>query len=374
MKPDIENYDTDALCVLPLCPVFKTCLGCSFQNISYSEELNWKQAYLQKIFKAAGFAGIPEPIVASAEEYNYRNRIDLKLLRTKTNEILVGFTPQNHRGILPISACYIARREISDFIPELTRQVRATLPARYRVANLVVRTGEEGKVFWGGIGKRSLRQSPENYFSATIRSRKIFYSLETFFQANLSILPKLFATIETLPIWGQKTGEKQPTVDNRQKTPNDNQNKPRLFDLYGGVGLFGIGLADLARQVVLVEENPASIKLCHHNAHYNGLTNFEIKSGKMEEHLDILNFSDKNNSAVAIIDPPRAGLSSSALAMFKNATGFQHLLYLSCQPEALIRDLNGLVSGGWQIQRVMPFDFFPKTKHIETLAWLTKWI
>ena len=337
--------------IQPLCPVFGECGGCQHQDISYPEELQIKEASLRKLFRETlSIEGdVVNPIVASPQEYHYRNRIDLRVVKNKVGEIFIGFTPEGTKHVVPIEACPIALPAISRSIPAISRQVKETLLPRYRNANLVIRTGDEGSVRWGGIGRRSLVLNEPDYFWTEIHGKKIFYSLDTFFQANLSILPLLMEQIAGLSIF---TGS---TV---------------FFDLYGGVGLFGICLADKVKRVVLVEENVHSLKVAHHNIRQNSLAAFDIVEGRVEDKLADCLSSAAGQTKVAMIDPPRAGLSPEAAKILIAARELDHLLYLSCHPETLVRDLNGFQQNGWQIKKIIPFDFFPRTKHLETLVLL----
>ena len=339
--------------IQPLCPVFGECGGCAYQDISYEKELERKDAFVKDLLQKDPRItnGLFEPIVASPKPYHYRNRLDLEFIRTRDDRVMLGFTPGSGRGIVPVEGCSIAEKSISEFIPELRKRLEQNPVANYRRANIVIRTGDDAKVLWGGIGKRSCRLNPDDYLWTLLEGKKIFYSLDTFFQANLSILPKLFERISAFDCW---------------------QAKPVLYDLYAGVGLFSLALAHKTRKAVLIEESLPSIKLAEHNVEHNRLTHMEILAGRVEEALPAL--LARENSAmpkVAIVDPPRAGLSPLALETLVHAKGFTHLFYLSCNPKALARDLNGFIDHGWKIQRIVPFDFFPKTRHVETLVALT---
>jgi tRNA/tmRNA/rRNA uracil-C5-methylase (TrmA/RlmC/RlmD family) len=336
----------------PLCSVFGQCGGCLYQDVPYEEELQKKKDLLSALFARE----IPEledfisPVIKSSQEYYYRNRLDLKLVKTKDNRILIGFTPKEGRGILEIDECPIARKEISDKIPEIKKQVQEKLPEKYRRANLTVRTGDSGKVFWGGIGKRSNRLDESDYFWTEISDKKIYYSLETFFQANLSILPKLFGILQSLNCWGKEVC---------------------FYDLYGGVGLFGIGLSHLVGKVVLIENCLPATKIAKFNVEQNHLDNFEIFEGDVEQHLNQLT-QKHAGPKVAMIDPPREGLSDQACHFFASFDQFSTLIYLSCNPEALVRDLKVFLTSGWIVNQIIPFDFFPKTRHLETLVILKR--
>lgn len=355
MKAEILTEHIPASKVEPRCPLFGTCGGCAYQDIPYAEELRLKEAALRETLQQA-FAlteHVFEPAVASPEPYHYRARLDIEMRRLKkTGEFIMGFTDRDNRLLVPIEACPIAKSAISDFLPELRRQAEARWPDNYRTANLVIKTGDDGRVAWGGIGRRSLRMKPNDYFWTEIRGKKIFYSLDTFFQANLSILPLAVDCIR-----------KEAALDGHTA----------LADLYSGVGLFGIALADSVAKVYLVEESSASMKLAEANVAYHGLFDkVTLFTGKVEEYLYACDTAH-TEKIVAIVDPPRKGLSGracEAIADWKKEPKLQSLFYLSCYPESLARDLKIFVEKGWTIHKVIPFDFFPKTRHLETLVHL----
>lgn len=261
----------------------------------------------------------------------------------------MGFMLPGTQRLQEVTTCSIARKEINDFIPALKEEAVRKLPEDYKTANLVVRVGDEGKVFWGGIGRRSLRMKEEDYFWTVVKGRKIFYSLDTFFQANLSILEKIVARIEGLIEWQKDTV---------------------FLDLYSGVGLFGIALADRAKEVVMIEEVGDSVTLARFNVNFHKMDHVKISAGKVETHLPEVLKELAGKPCVALIDPPRAGLFPSVIETLNQAAGLKTLFYLSCSPESLARDLKGLTAGPWQVRKIMPFDFFPRTRHLETLVWL----
>lgn len=334
----------------PLCPVFGTCGGCTYQNISYEEELRVKESGLRRLFeeKLGLDASFFDPIVASPQPYHYRNRLDLSL-RRRRDGFQIGFQIPGSFQLVPIENCAIARPEISGFIPSLREEAAAKLPDDYRTANLVVRTGEDGRVRWGGIGRRSLRLDEKDYFYTELRGRKIFYSLDTFFQANLYILPALMSVIEKYADFHPET---------------------YFLDLYAGAGLFGLCFPDKVKRVLMIEENPASTKAADYAIRYHGLNNIEIRTGRVETELPKI--LDEKNAArhIAIVDPPRGGLTPSASETLSAAKDLDKLFYLSCCPETLARDLAVFTGKGWKIERIIPFDFFPRTHHLETLVLL----
>ena len=356
MNENIENTGTivkeNISKITPECPFFGTCGGCLYQNIPYDKELNIKYQNLKKLLSQNIDLGenILEPIVGSPENYYYRNKLDLTL-RRRQGKWLMGFVLEGRHRLLEVDKCFIARREISDFLPVLKELAIKRIPEDYRTANLVVRTGDEGKVFWGGIGRRSLQMKEEDYLWTEIRGRKIFYSLETFFQANLSILEKVTEKIIELGDWTPETV---------------------FFDLYSGVGLFGMLVSDLAKKIVMIEESKSSLKLAEYNVNYHQNKNIEIHSGKVEDVLPAMLSNSRSDKNICFIDPPRRGLSETSIKTLIDSKNIHSLFYLSCSPETLTRDLKVLVSGGWKIDKIIPFDFFPRTKHLETLGFLRR--
>ena len=338
--------------VAPLCPVFGVCGGCAYQDIPYSEELAAKERNLKELLggKLTLDESVFEAVVPSPEPYHYRHRLDLSLKKRfheNKVEYEMGFQVPGSSRLVPVESCAIARREITDFMPELKKQAGARITEKYRTANLVVRTGDDGRVLWGGIGRRSLELLPKDYLWTEVRGRKIFYSLDTFFQANLSILPGLMDKIESLHAFNRET---------------------IFFDLYSGVGLFGICFAPQVAKVVMMEESPASVSLANFNTAYHGFKNVKIYQGLVESGLPAVLKEAGEGPRVAFVDPPRKGLAPAVLETLAASRAFEALFYLSCQPESLARDLEKFTSEGWKIEKIVPFDFFPKTNHLETLA------
>lgn len=338
---------------VPVCPVFGACGGCQYQHLAYEEELALKE---QALKDALGACLVLEecvfsPIVASPRIYHYRNRLDLKLIHRRNGDVHIGFSSAQRGPLIEIEACPIAMEQISDFIPRLRAEASARIPKDYRMANLTVRCGDGVGVRWGGIGHNSLRLDARDYFFKDLLGRRIYYALDAFFQANLSILPELVGFLRSQPMWAKDTV---------------------FFDLYGGVGLFGLCLSDLVARVVNIEENIHAVRLAKYNAVANALHNVELVEGKMEDILPGLAAKALPGAHVIMVDPPRAGLSDSAIELLNGLRQARYLVYLSCDPGSLAEDLKELVGGGWDVDLVKPFDLFPRTRHLETLVILKR--
>ena len=127
----------------------------------------------------------------------------------------------------------------------------------------------------------------------------------------------------------------------------------------------------------MIEECSSSVKLAEHNIAYHGLEEkVDLRGGRVEDQLGTLLELVKEKRNVGMIDPPRRGLSEevcemlTGLAKKPGRPGMDSLLYLSCSPQSLVRDLKVLTREAWEIEKVIPFDFFPKTQHLETLVLL----
>ena len=332
----------------PLCPYFGSCGGCAYQDLTYEDELSLKEENLQKLFERE--LGIsPEifrPIVPSPEPYGYRTRLDLSFRRQR-GEVVMGFMSEGTRRLVDIGSCSIARPEISGFLPRLREEAGAMLPENYRSANLVVKAGADGRTRWGGIGRGSLRMVERDYFSAEIEGKRIFYSLDCFFQANLGILPRALESLRSL----------------LGLTP-----ETCLLDLYSGVGLFWVVFAREAHAVWAVEESGSALRVAEFNQRYHHLSNVFLKEGKTEDLFEEVLAELDGRPRAAIVDPPRQGLGPRALEKLAQEKSIRPLVYVSCHPPSLVRDLGRFLEAGWRVDRVVPHDFFPRTRHLETLV------
>jgi len=333
--------------------VFGSCGGCQYQDLDYTQELVLKETALKEVLRAVIPLGdeLFQPIVASPKIYHYRNRLDLKLINRRNGDVHIGFSPAERGPVIEIGACPIAMEAISAFIPRLRQEAAAAIPREYRMANLTVRCGDGPDVHWGGIGRKSLRLEARDYFYVDILGRRIYYSLDTFFQANLSILPPLIDFLRGQEIWSKDAV---------------------FFDLYGGVGFFGLCVNDLVAKVVNIEENVHAVRLAKYNLSANSLGNVHAMEGRVEDVLPPLLAEAMTDENIVMVDPPRAGLSEAAVSLLNGLKRARYLVYLSCDPGNLAANLKELVAGGWGVVGVRPFDFFPRTRHLETLVILKR--
>src|SRR5271170_720900 len=303
--------------VAPECRYFGACGGCQYQHIAYATQLRLKHKQISDLFERVGKIPADKiaPVIPSPQPYGYRNRI---MIRSQWNgpakKLVIGFIRADNNFVEDIEECKIAEPAISEQI----KNVRANPPPK------------------GGI-KIVLRIPPENWDVPP----------DSFFQNNFFLLPKL---VETVRGFLRDGGARH------------------LVDLYCGVGFFGIELADLVESFVGVEYDRLAIKAAQRNLVNRKISNGEFISSTVEEVLPSLlqKFSPEKTSV--ILDPPRKGCLPQTLDLLRETRPAQ-VIYVSCHPATLARDLNILCADGvFELARVQPLDMFPQTQHVECVA------
>jgi len=309
-KPSPERVE-------PECRYFGACGGCQYQHIDYAAQLRLKHKQISDLFERVGKISSDKiaPVVRCPSPYGYRNRI---MIRSQWNgpakKLVIGFIRADSNFVEDIEECKISEPALNEQI----QHVRANPPPK------------------GGI-KIVLRVQPENWDVPP----------DSFFQNNFFLLPKLVETVrEFLKSGGAK----------------------HLVDLYCGVGFFGIELADLVESFVGVELDQLAIKSARRNAMNRQINNGEFISAAVENILPELlqKFSPEKTSV--ILDPPRKGCWPETLALLRETRPAQ-VIYVSCHPATMARDLNILCADGvFELARVQPLDMFPQTQHVECVA------
>jgi len=303
--------------VTPECRYFGACGGCQYQHMDYPAQLRTKHKQIADLFERVGKIS-PEkisPVLPCPSPYGYRNRI---MIRSQWNgpakKLEIGFIRADNNFVVDIEACKIAEPALNEQIQE----VRANPPPK------------------GGI-KFVLRVQPENWDVPP----------DSFFQNNFFLLPKLVETVRGFLTAG---GAKH------------------LVDLYCGVGFFGIETADVVESFIGVEYDQLAIKAAQNNAKARNISNGEFIAAQVEEVLPKLLQKFSPEKTAVILDPPRKGCQPATLELLRQTRPAQ-VIYVSCQPATMARDLNILCGDGvFGLARVQPLDMFPQTQHVECVA------
>lgn len=317
----------------PPCPYYGSCGGCQYQHMSYAEELRWKEIqireHLQKQMPLDEKVFLP--IVANDSPYNYRNHITLHRAQNGW-----GFVDEDNESTIAIQSCLIAKKELNDWIAAASHEPRATHHDR-----ITARCGAGDKV---------TTSAEDIFFNVPMGPVRLRTHSRCFFQNNLPMTVKI--------------GEKLRAIYEAAQPEH-------FWDLYSGVGTFTALVNPRKSQVLCVESHPQGIDALEMNLKNLGLA-AEIAPEPVEDCLADILHEPRMGPVMALIDPPRQGLEPRALNALLAGPAPDTLAYLSCHMGALTRDLKALSSGGYRIKSVQAFDMFPRTKHIETLAILTK--
>jgi len=303
--------------VAPACRYFGECGGCQYQHLAYPAQLALKRKQIADVLERVGrFAvAVVDPVVPCPQPYGYRNRIMVRSQWDKFKQGLnVGFIRHDNRLVVDIEECRIAEPVLN----EQLREVRAHPPPK------------------GGL-KVVLRVASEDWEVPR----------DSFFQNNFFLAPRLVEAVrERLRDRGVR----------------------HLVDAYCGVGFFSVELADSVESFVGVELDAMAIRAARRNAARRGRLNGEFVAGRVEDELPGLLQRFTAAATALILDPPRKGCPAPSLRRVREA-GPAQILYVSCHPATLARDLNILCADGvYELVRVVPLDLFPQTQHVECVA------
>ena len=377
-----QIVDASEFRVTPPCPWFATCGGCQLQHGAYSYQVELKREMLRESLTRAGVRDLPEVSLLVGEPLRYRNRVRLQL-QTRP-EFSMGYRQaKSHRmtaiagcpiaaplleqcivvvrtlgtgGVVPVDAQEIemftnhdqselfvtiwarphaGKREETYpmFFESLQREIQQLVGGQMVVTDQGKARSSRGPLQWG-------RQSV-NY---RVAGREYTVSAGSFFQVNCTLLDKFVAAV---------TGDESGAL---------------TWDLYAGVGLFSAALADRFQHVTAVESSAAACKDLGHNLR-----------GRQAEYVQAstLNFLrhavERRQPApdLILLDPPRAGTGVETAKMLA-AVGPQRIVYVSCDPATLGRDLAALIQSGYRLLGLHLVDMFPQTYHMETIATLQR--
>lgn len=390
--------------VKPRCPLADKCGGCAFLQLDYQKQLEYKEnkvrSCLERIggFKLGGSQdGLQmEPIVGMKEPYYYRNKAQFPVGRNKEGRVVTGFYAGGTHSIMDTSHCYIQAREnepimerVRSFLETYQISVYEEESHKGLVRHVLTRVGfVTGEIMVCIIinGEdlphkeeliQSLCQIPhmtgiclnvnkektnvilgdkikllwgQPFITDYIGDVKFQISPLSFFQVNPAQTKVLYETaLEYAGLTGMET----------------------VWDLYCGIGTISLFLAQKAGKVYGVEIIPQAIEDARRNAKINGIKNAEFFTGAAEEALPRMYREEGIRADVIVVDPPRKGCEESLLDTIVQMAP-KRLVYVSCDPATLARDLKYLCGRGFELKRVRAVDQFAHTSHVETCVLLTR--
>jgi len=358
---------------LPPCPFVNECGGCPWQHIRYDAQLKAKQQNVENALRRIGRLDGFElrPIIPSPQEYRYRRRIRLQCDRAGK---LGYFRPASHE-VIEIDDCLIADGKLTGFIAPLRRWVHELVTA---VEYLEIVTGEEPDqiVVIGKSGGEFIARDPaacDRLLDASGASGLILYGpnwRNTWGRTAISLVVEggICSKVDA-DVFTQVNAEGNRKILSELLAAGEFQSQDRVLELYCGAGNFTLSMAKRVSEVVAVEGSRLSIQNGKLNTQRNGLENVRWVCSAVPAALSRLK-QRRDKFTRLVLDPPRAGAKGleAELASF----GAEKILYVSCDPATLARDLGALGNHGYKLRMVQPIDLFPHSFHIETLALMTR--
>ena len=387
--------------VEPRCPVAKACGGCTMQHLDYEKQLEYKWNKVRNcLVRIGGFSDIAEkmePVLGMEEPFHYRNKAQFPVGRNKEGKIVAGFYAGRTHSIIECDECCIQAevngdilkivkafmeeygvqpydeemhaglvRHVLTRVGDTTREIMVclvingtTIPhVEQLVERLLTISGmttvclnvntEKTNVI---LGKESIVLYGDGYITDYIGELKYRISPLSFFQVN----PK-----QTTVLYGK-------ALEYAGLTGNET-----VWDLYCGIGTISLFLAQKAKKVYGVEIIPEAIDDARENARINGMENVEFFVGKAEEVFpeQYAKRGDKVKADVVCVDPPRKGCDRVLLETLLQMRP-ERIVYVSCDPATLARDLKMLCEKEYQVKKVAVVDQFGHSKHVETVCLLS---
>jgi len=315
--------------VEPICPVFGCCGGCSWQHLRYPGQLEAKRRILRDALTRIGkLAGVPEHIEmrGSPAAYGYRSRA-----RVAAEEGEVGFRRRSSRDICATAHCPVLVPALDATLGELARNPQ-TARGEWELA-----AGDSGEVSLLAPDGRTLG---EERTRIRVAGDAVAISAGVFSQANIALRADLADAVH------QAAGEGE-----------------LALELFAGAGFLTLGLARRFGRVVAVESHPLAVRDLRDNLRTAGIDSVEVHAAPVEDALRDASLRHLRPDVV-VLDPPRTGLPRGVAS----ALDVDRVVYLSCDPATLARDLASLEQCGFGLTRVTGFDLFPQTPHVEALA------
>ena len=321
--------------VEPPCALFGECGGCQLQHMSYPAQLAAKEAIVREQLRRIGKLddAVVRPIVGAENPWAYRNH-----LRFSTGKMYgdVGYIGRKGYGLLKVENCPIADDWVNELLPALQGHGAGLHQIQVR------HSAETGTFLINPEIPGISIESGQKAYVEELAGRRFDVSASAFFQVNHAQAEQMVRLVgEALPPNGEL-----------------------LIDGFAGVGTFAVIFADRFERVLAIEESNSAARDSERNLAQ--APNVEMLVGKVE---DILPQLEERPDAI-VLDPPRPGCAPPvmrAILEFQPAS----VVYVSCNPATLARDLRILVDGGYQLDWVTPLDMFPQTGHIECVSRLT---
>ncbi|CAM3256055.1 23S rRNA (uracil(1939)-C(5))-methyltransferase RlmD [Sporolactobacillus spathodeae] len=394
----LERTETSPDRVAPPCPIFDTCGGCTIQHLAPDAQLAFKRDIVRHALTRIGGLDATDtaPTLGMTDPWDYRNKIQVPVA-LQNGAFAFGFYRKRSHAIVPMEHCPITDPLI-DAIVQTARQIaeekgiqpydeqRHRGSLRHIMARIGKQTGEVMVVFVTKTDDLPFRKAfIDGLTSRYPQIKSIVHNVNN--RRTNAILGK-----ESRTIWGRdaiydKIGGITFAISAHsfyQVNPSQTEvlykkalefaaltGKETVIDAYCGIGTISLFLAKAAKHVYGVEIVPEAIADARQNAERNGITNASFEAGKAEEVIPAWR-AQGIAPDVIVVDPPRKGCDAALLDTMR-AMQPQRIVYVSCNPATLARDLKTLTADGlYQVKKIQPVDMFPQTTHVETVVLMSR--
>ena len=376
----------------PICPLQKICGSCQFGFIDYKYQLNLKHEIVKDSIQKIGCIDTPVNFpIESPKIINYRQKIQYPVSQTKNSKrILAGYYKPNSHEIVNIKYCPIQPEicdEIIDFIREKAPEYNISgyneKSHKGDLRHIVIRGSEYSEKFLVTLvlNRKSLNNNIKEFAKILSENFNVIAGVCVNFNTQKTnvilgekteclvgknfveekILDKIFKIGPNT--FFQVNPKSAENIFKYVKEEISKHNNPTVLDAYAGIAAFGIVVSDVAKSVVSVESNKESIEMAKDALNINSINNVELYAQDTVKYLK----SIKKKFDVTILDPPRKGCTQESLDETLKHTK-EKIIYVSCNPATLARDLKYLKEKGCTIESIQPFDMFCHTYHIENVA------
>lgn len=391
----IKFYEASKDRVKAPCPIYSECGGCHLQHIEYQAQLKIKTDYVHQCFENESLpTSTLLPCIGMKEPYHYRNKIQM-VFSEKGKKIMAGFYEENSHRVVNIDNCFI-QDDIANAIIKTSKElfvkhkIKPYLEDRGTglIRHILVKHSHATKEVMVVIVTVTEVFPGRNNFVTDLRAShpEITTIIQNVNSRKTSIVLGDFERI----LYGSGTitdilMNKKFVISSRSfYQVNSRQTeilykkaielaKPEktdvLLDAYSGIGTIGIMFSDYVKNVISVEINQVSVKNAIQNARINNIKNVRFYKEDATPFINSL-LSENVVIDIVVVDPPRAGLDSAFIDSLLKLKP-KKIVYISCNPTTLTRDLKIMTSSDYSIKRIQPVDMFAQTYHVETVVMLT---
>ncbi len=373
------------------CPLYKKCGGCQLQNLSYAEQLKFKQRKVEKLL--GEFAHV-EPIIGMAEPYHYRNKVQAAFATARNGKIISGVYQSGTHSIVCVDSCLTEDRKADEIIVSIRNMLKS-----FRIQPYDERSGGTLRHV---LVKRGFKTN--QIMVVLVTSGPIFPAKNNFVKALRKEHPDITTIVHNINPYQTSLvlGERENVLYGTGKIEDELcgltfRISPRSFyqinpvqtevlyntameyagmtgsekviDAYCGIGTIGLVASKRAGEVIGVELNRDAVHDAIANAKRNGIKNVRFFCDDAGEFM-LGMAQDGEKADIVFMDPPRAGSDECFLSSLVTLAP-KKVVYISCNPETQQRDLRFLTKRGYKVEKIQPVDMFPHTNHVETVVLLS---